>query len=214
MAIALCPTKEAAISKHPDVNRFERMVGLKMVKIKESMATEEPFILALNNKKLAYVMSELRIKMIAMKICRTHPKTRLYIGNQKIHAKPRAMALSRQMDPKLKTLIDREIKRVQSYGLFDLWISRAMNRSRLRCVRTEDFLMRAENNNEIMFTLNLLSKLFRVITGLSCVCIVVVVIEANSSTNRRFKSKRLRNQMKWLTRKLLLIGIQLIECKR
>ena len=181
--------KEAANSKHADVNKVERLIGLKMIKIEETMATKDQYISGLNNKRMAFVMSELRIKMISMKICLTHPNTRFYIADQKIHARPRAMGLSRtSISQKLKNLINTEIKRIQSFGLFDLWINRAMNRTRLKCIRTNDGFMptnqRNDNDTEIMFTLNLLSDLFKVITSLLCVCILVVVIEINSLPKR------------------------------
>ncbi|CAG2111047.1 unnamed protein product, partial [Medioppia subpectinata] len=150
----------AAESNDSEINEFERLIGKKMIQVMENESSSDDQITQLTARKLAYVTSESRLIAISMNICKRRSQTELYIGNEKMHFMPRALGLSKSLDTRIKRNIDSDIFWIHSTGIFSLWIRRSINDTLLKCIKTDESVMR--NNNDIMFTLNLLTTLFKV----------------------------------------------------
>src|SRR5690242_12538647 len=110
-----------------------------MIQISLRESSREPYIERLLRGELAYVMSETRLNSIALVVCRKRPDTRLYVANEKTHFHLRALGISKvSVDDKFKKVIDSDIKRIESSGLWGLWMSEWLNINLLGCVNTEE----------------------------------------------------------------------------
>jgi len=156
-----------------------------MIQIFENESFNEDYIKRLNAKELAYVTSESRLIMISMNICKRSAQTELYMANEKIHLMPRALALNKNLNQTIKSDINADIFRIQGSGLFNLWMTRAINNTLLKCIKTEESLMK--NNEEIMITLHLLLKIFKVMFSLFNISLLILLIELGISNKTKLK---------------------------
>ena len=162
-------------------------IGTKMIQISENEGSNDKNILKLLSKEWVYVMSESRILILAMNICKRRPNSRLHISNDKIYAFPRALGLSKALaNKRLKKTMNSDINRIHNSGLFELWMNRALNRTLLNCVGTDDNII------TIMFTLNLLLTLFKVMIALYCSSILILFIELAIIEKNRKNRKNAR----------------------